>query len=82
MRPTQHPSNNRVLGAPTGWNQQELPCNALAITDVVIDGHRAVTSFWRPSQEELTALASGGLVMLSVVGTTMPPAIIEVTRPE
>lgn len=28
----QQPSNNAVLGAPAGWDQQTLPCNALPVT--------------------------------------------------
>lgn len=73
MRPTQHSSNNRVLGAPAGWDQGELPCGALAITDAVQAGVPSVVSFWRPDAEELAALNAGGLIYLSVVGRTMPP---------
>jgi hypothetical protein len=73
MRPTQHSSNNRVLGAPPGWDQGELPCGALAITDAVQGDVPCVISFWRPDAEELAALNAGGLVYLSVVGRTMPP---------
>lgn len=79
MRPTQHPSNNRVLGAPEGWNQDEAQCSALAITDMVHSGLRAVASFWRPNAEELAALNEGGLVMLTVLGSNMPPVAVEVT---
>lgn len=32
MNKIQHLSNNGVLGAPAGWDQGELPCNALPIT--------------------------------------------------
>jgi hypothetical protein len=78
MRPTQHPSNNRVLGAPAGWNQSELPCSALAITDMVVDGVPHVVSFWRPSEDELKALNNGGTVGLWIVGQTMPPAALTV----
>ena len=73
MRPTQHASNNRVLGAPVGWDQGELPCGALAITDAMQGGVPCVVSFWRPDAAELAALNAGGLIYLSVVGRTMPP---------
>ncbi|MBT2326103.1 hypothetical protein J7E62_27620 [Variovorax paradoxus] len=76
MRPTQHPSNNRVLGAPAGWDQSELPCGALAITDTVVDGMPHVVSFWRPTAEELATLNAGGTVALWIVGRTMPPAAL------
>lgn len=78
MRPTQHVSNNHVLGAPAGWDQQQLPCNAVAITTLKVDGLPVVKSYWRPTKEELSALNAGGLVALSVVGSTMPPVALEV----
>lgn len=76
MNPTQHPSNNRVLGAPVGWNQKELPCGALAVTDTLQGGVPCVVSFWRPNARELALLNADGLVALSIVGLTMPPASI------
>lgn len=81
MNPTQHPSNNRVLGAPAGWDQKQVPVHALAVTDTVLDGAACVASFWRPTNEELTALNAGGLVMLHVIGMSMPPVALAVTSP-
>ena len=78
MRPTQHPSNNRVLGAPAGWDRSELPCGALAITDQIIDGVPHVVSFWRPDADDLAKLNAGGTVALWIVGRTMPPASVGV----
>lgn len=82
MNPTQHISNNRVLGAPAGWDQKELPVHALPITDTTLDGIACVASFWKTDPAELAALNAGGLVMLHIVGRTMPPAAIAVTEPE
>lgn len=76
MRPTQHPSNNRVLGAPVGWDQQQLPCNALPITDAQTDGQPAIVSFWQPTAAELAALVAGKPVMLWVFGRSMPPVAL------
>lgn len=77
MRATQHPSNTRVLGAPDGWNQGDLECHALPVTDVVYPGGvRALMSFWQPTAEELAVLNAGGLIGLSVVGVAMPPVAI------
>lgn len=73
MRPTQHPSNTRVLGAPPGWDQKELPVHALAVTDSVQDGVPTILSYWKPDAAELALLNAGGLVALSVVGRSMPP---------
>lgn len=75
-----HPSNNRVLGAPPGWNHGELPVDALAVTDHVTRGHPCVASFWQPDAAELAALNAGGLVVLHVVGRTMPPVALVVSE--
>jgi len=72
MNPTQHPSNTRVFGAPAGWDQADLHCNPLAVTDVEIDGRHAIISFWRPTVEELEQLAAGALVALWVYGSGHP----------
>jgi hypothetical protein len=76
MRPIQHPSNNRVLGAPVGWDQSELPCSALAITDMIYEGVPHVVSFWLPTPEELAVLNAGGTVALWITGRTMPPVAL------
>lgn len=38
MKPVRHPSNNRTLGAPAGWDQSKLPVEALGITDTELEG--------------------------------------------
>ena len=78
MNRIQHHTNNAVLGAPAGWNQQDLPCGALPVTRTQIDGLAAVVSFWRPTAEELAALNAGGAVQLCVLGQTMPPVSVGV----
>lgn len=80
MKPTQHPSCNAVLGAPKGWDQQgPLPCSALAITRHELDDMPVISSFWRPSAAELAALNTGSMVMVTVVGNTHPPLLVQVT---
>lgn len=79
MNRTQHPSNNFVLGAPPGWDQSTLPCDALPVTRCELEGMPAMLSFWRPTAEELQALAAGGLVILSVLGCAHPPVSVGVT---
>jgi hypothetical protein len=76
MRAIQHPSNNRVLGAPAGWDQAQMPCDALPITDATLDGVPHVVSFWLPTPAELAILNAGGAVALWIVGRTMPPVAI------
>lgn len=77
MRYVQHRTNNRVLGAPKGWDQKELPCGALPITDALHDGVPAVLSFWVPDAAELAAINAGHPIVLSIIGgNTMPPASV------
>jgi hypothetical protein len=80
MRPTQHSSNTRVLGAPAGWDQGELPCSALAITDSSMEGVPCVVSYWKPDEADLAALNAGATVALSICGRTMPPACVYVEQ--
>jgi hypothetical protein len=77
MTPTQHPSNNDVLRAPPGATVDE--CRPLAITRVQYDnGTPGVWSFWRPSEAERAAIASGALIQLCALGHTHPPVAVMV----
>lgn len=69
MRYIQHPSNNVVFGAPKDWDQKELPCGALPITQTD-DGCKV--SFWQPSTEELKAITDGKPIMLYVYSAGHP----------
>jgi hypothetical protein len=80
MMPTQHTSNNDVLGAPKDWDQGAMPCGALAITRCDIDGLPCIMSFWRPSLEEINILKEGGTVALMVFGQGMPPVTLAASR--
>lgn len=79
MRPTQHPSNNRVIGAPKGVSQEDLPCRAIAVTDLVYAGVQSVASFWELTDEERASIAAGGKVVLIFPGSTIVPAALDVT---
>jgi hypothetical protein len=78
MNKHQHISNNAVLGAPAGWDQDELPCSALPITRTQVEGMDAVVSYWKPDAAELALLAAGGSVALTVLGVTMSPVMLAV----
>lgn len=82
MNPIRHPSNTRTLSAPEGWDQTGLPVEPLGITDQVLEGVPCVWSFWKPDRDELEALNAGENVVLSIVGRTMPPALLLVTASE
>lgn len=72
-----HPSNNMLLGAPPS-----MPDCATLPATATIDGEAMIiTSFWRPSPEELAALNNGGFAMLSVYGQHHPPVSLAVSEP-
>lgn len=73
-----HHTNNDVLGAPKGWDQAQLPCEALPITRTECEGIPAVVSYWKPTENELAILAGGGSIALWVIGSTMPPVMLAV----
>lgn len=79
MNKVQHPSNNAVLGAPPGMSIDE--CTALPITRVQYENNCfGVRSYWKPTEDELALLNSGGYVCLEVLGITMPPVILTAER--
>lgn len=83
MNYTDHPTNTRKLFAPSGWDQAALQCDALPVTDALVGNNTpAIQSFWRPEPEELQALNEGGVVLLSIIGSTMPPVMLQVTEPD
>jgi hypothetical protein len=75
---TQHHSNNRVLGAPAGWKQAELPCHALPVTVTEEDGRTVQCSYWRPTAAERLAIAGGALVQLWIHSAAHPPVSLTV----
>lgn len=85
MRPIQHPTNNAVFAAPPG----ATGIAALACTRQVYhhpwDERQDIPytiTYWQPTQEELYMLAEGKPVMLTVLGTSMPPVKIGVEGAE
>lgn len=76
MNHIQHTSNNAVFGAPTGWDQKELPCDALPVTRTTLGGIPCLESYWRPTESELAELNAGGYVVLSIIGNSMPPVAL------
>lgn len=78
MNKHQHHTNNGVLDAPKGWDQAQLPSDALPISRIEVEGMPAVVSYWKPSENELAALAAGGSIALTVLGVTMPPVTLAV----
>lgn len=78
MKHVSHPTNTRTLQAPKGWNHDDLACDALPVTDMLAGGLPCVVSFWQLERGELQAIAAGHPVVLSIVGSTMPPVALAV----
>ncbi len=81
----QHPECNGSLGAPYKWDEQNpnLQCDALPILREYhqdgVKSHPVVSSFWKPTPNELIMLNNGACVKLIVFGQSMQPVILEVT---
>jgi hypothetical protein len=79
MNFTEHPTNNRNLGAPAGWDQQAMPCTSLPVT---LHEDPAVgpvwVSYWKPSEAERSAIAAGALIELTIFGGGHPPVALSV----
>lgn len=81
MLSKRHPNTTRYLGAPAGWEpDSQGPCGHLSISDIPTTAGRAMESLWEPTPDELAELNAGGVVVLTIVGTTHPPVALE-TRP-
>lgn len=78
MRFTQHASNNKVLGAPTNWDQSLGECGALPVTIVHTENGPAMVSYWLPSDSDRKAIAGGAKLMLYVFGAVHPPVAVQV----
>lgn len=70
-----HPTNNALLGAPEGWNEErDGKCHALPATIYT----NCIVSWWQPSPEELQQIMSGAPIRLIVAGNSMPPVSLDV----
>jgi hypothetical protein len=81
MKPVSHPSNTRTLQAPAGWDQGDVPVEPLGITDQLISSLPFIWSFWEPDAADRASIANGGKLVLSLLGRTMPPAMLMVEEP-
>ena len=77
MNRHQHPSNNHVLGAPSGFEIES--CKSLPVTVLSFkDGSTVIRSYWMPTEREKQLIALGLPVILDVMGTGMPPVKLQV----
>lgn len=75
MTPEKIENANLQLGAPKNWDDaQHGECGAL----FVLDDGASFWSAWRPSEEELVAMAKGAPVFLRLYGRSHPPVSVMV----
>lgn len=78
-----HPMCNGVFITPGTMTKDE--CSDLHVNKTIVElgeqrrEFRAVQSFWKPDEEELRSLAAGGAVVLTILGSGMPPVMMAVT---
>ena len=76
MKPIHHPLCNDILRPPQGMTEDQ--CRYLRIRREP----GRVISFWRPAPAELAVLNSGQPIILSFMGQTHPPLMMEVLAPD
>lgn len=70
-----HSSNNMLLGAPQGVSKED--CATLPATMTVADDQvTTITSWWKPTPQELEVLNSNGAIILVVWGKGHPMVYI------
>lgn len=70
-----------MIAIDTALTTDRLGAEGCSTLPVVSDG-RGFSSFWKPTPEELAALAAGATVQLIVLGSGHPPVSLYVNNPE
>jgi hypothetical protein len=72
MKPAMFREMTHVLGAPSDWDAEKKgECLGLPVAFNREAG--TITSCWVPEPEDVAALAAGGRVYLTIVGSAHPP---------
>lgn len=85
MKAVEFVGQSVVLRPPPGFNEaaERVRCGGLPIRfGRDADGGPVLQSIWRPTAEEIAALASGACVCLSIWGSGHPPVAVDVERVE
>ena len=67
---------SRTIGAPADWNEElDGPCLSIHVCDVIdtLTGLPMQFTVYKLSDEEIAALAAGGLLRLGIIGMTKHP---------
>jgi hypothetical protein len=80
MEPCSFEGENTILARPEDMTAEQCdPLSVLRTKDT--QGLPLVISCWKPTREEMREIQRTGRVWLSVVGETMPPAVLLGRRP-
>jgi len=72
VTPLSPENTTRRIGKSQGYK-------GLSVADIQLDtGQDAMVTLWEPTPNELAALASGGKVRLTIIGSAHPPVLVEV----
>lgn len=72
MRAIYFPESNMTFNKPTSMDDSEcLPLSVYVGEDK--DGNPYINSVWMPSKEDLEAINAGRPIVLTILGTGMPP---------
>lgn len=78
MNFTHHPSTNMILGPPADMpNCEKLPATMTLNEET---GERTITTFWKPTPEELALLNANGVIALWVWGGVHMPVWLSVEK--
>lgn len=75
MKPIEFEGQTALLGPPPGYPKGE--CGALP---VIAFAGGSMSSFWKPTPEDLVMLANGACIRLDVHGGAHPPVWVGVER--
>jgi hypothetical protein len=78
MTPAPIANSNAVLRAPSGMENE---VHTIQFLREYVEGQGCVSSAWKPDDYELMSLGQGGCVILTCMGSTMPPVIVRTTGP-
>jgi hypothetical protein len=83
MEPVKHPSNNKILGKPSNWDEAvpNVECGDLGVTVQEQGRTLRLTSYWRPTQGEIDLLMEGGLIALTIYSAQHPPVSLNAVDP-
>lgn len=83
MKAIRFEGQNAVFGAPRDWDEAKSgPCGGLPIKRSEYRGTPTLTSYWRPSEEDIANILAGYCVRLTVFGEGHPPVSLDVEAVE